>query len=212
MPDSRNRSQTRRAIPPVALGTESMRAGPEADKILYPYIIPFVLICLRTVRCTRTDLARMSKLLAHDNKSHASCLLNLAAASRPASFWPRIIWRFIDCCRVAMRAALPVLMVGRTSKGSIVCRAPDKIFSQLRITRAYIRLLCIPESEHNARMVSLGRLGSYEIRIFEPLAAIPVSALFWIELFDHDAQSSIDSCACRDIEEAVVRFDDFIAR
>jgi hypothetical protein len=36
--------------------------------------------------------------------------------------------------------------------------------------------------------------------------------LFWMELFDHDAQSSVDSCACHDIEEAVVRFDDFIAR
>jgi hypothetical protein len=61
-------------------------------------------------------------------------------------------------------------------------------------------------------MVSLGRVGSYEIRIFEPLAGIPVSALFWIELFDHDAQSSVDSCACRDVEEAVATFDDFIAR
>jgi hypothetical protein len=111
-----------------------------------------------------------------------------------------------------MRAALSVLIVGRTFKGSIVCRVPDKVFSQLRITRAYIRLLCIPESEHNARMVSLARVGSYEIRIFEPLAANPVSALFWIELFDHDAQSSIDSCACRDIEEAMTTFDDFIAR
>ena len=80
------------------------------------------------------------------------------------------------------------------------------------MTRAYIRLLCIPESEHNARMVSLARVGSYEIRIFEPLAAIPVSVLFWIELFDHDAESSVDSCACRDIEDAVVTFDDFIAR
>jgi hypothetical protein len=111
-----------------------------------------------------------------------------------------------------MRAALPVLIVGRTSEGSIVCRVPDKVFSQLRITRAYIRLLCIPESEHNARMVSLARVGSYEIRIFEPLAANPISALFWIELFDHDAESSVDSCACRNIEEAVVRFEDFIAR
>jgi len=61
-------------------------------------------------------------------------------------------------------------------------------------------------------MVSLARVGSYEIRIFEPLAANPISALFWIELFDHDAESSVDSCACRNIEEAVVRFEDFIAR
>jgi hypothetical protein len=93
-----------------------------------------------------------------------------------------------------------------------VCRVPDKVFSQLRITRAYIKLLCIPESEHNARTVSLARIGSYEIRIFEPFPTIPAASLFWMELFDHDAQSSVDSCACHDIEEAVVRFDDFIAR
>jgi hypothetical protein len=61
-------------------------------------------------------------------------------------------------------------------------------------------------------MVSLACVGSYETRIFEPFPATPVAALFWMELFDHDAQASVDSCACRDIEEAVVRFDDFIAR
>jgi hypothetical protein len=111
-----------------------------------------------------------------------------------------------------MSAAYQVLIVGLILKGSIVCRVPDKVFSQLRITRAYIRLLCIPEGERNTRMVSLANIGSYEIRIFEPFPEIPAASLFWMELFDHDAQASVDSCACRDIEEAVVRFDDFIAR
>jgi hypothetical protein len=36
--------------------------------------------------------------------------------------------------------------------------------------------------------------------------------LFLIELFDHDAQSSVDSCVCDDIEEGVAAFEDFISR
>ena len=36
--------------------------------------------------------------------------------------------------------------------------------------------------------------------------------VFLIELFDHDAQSSVDSCVCDDIEEGVAAFEDFISR
>jgi len=36
--------------------------------------------------------------------------------------------------------------------------------------------------------------------------------LFLIELFDHDAQSFVDSCVCDDIEEGVAAFEDFISR
>jgi hypothetical protein len=98
-------------------------------------------------------------------------------------------------------------------RGPIVCKTPDKKFDELRITRAYIKLLCIPEGEQGARMVSLARVGSHEIRIFEISEASSADApLFWIELFDHDAQSSVDSRPCRDIEEAAAAFEDFISR
>jgi hypothetical protein len=36
--------------------------------------------------------------------------------------------------------------------------------------------------------------------------------LFLIELFDHDAQSSVDSRICDDIEKGVAAFEDFISR
>ena len=45
----------------------------------------------------------------------------------------------------------------------IVCKASEIEFSKLRITRAYIKLLCIPEGA--AKMVSLARLGNYEVRM-----------------------------------------------
>jgi len=94
-----------------------------------------------------------------------------------------------------------------------VCKTPDKKFDELRITRAYIKLLCIPEGKHGARTVSLARIANYEIRIFEVSETSSADApLFWIELFDHDAQSSVDSRACRDIKEAAASFEDFISR
>jgi hypothetical protein len=94
-----------------------------------------------------------------------------------------------------------------------VCKTPDKTFSELRIARAYIKLLCIPAGEHGARMVSLGHVGNFEVRMFEASQTSSTDApLFLMELFDHDAQSSVDSCICRDIEEAVAAFEDFISR
>jgi hypothetical protein len=92
-----------------------------------------------------------------------------------------------------------------------VCNISDDKFSKLRITRAYIKLLCIPEGD--VRIVSLVWIGSYEIRMLDASQSSSADApLFWIELFDHDAQSSVDSRACRDIKEAAAAFEDFISR
>jgi hypothetical protein len=36
--------------------------------------------------------------------------------------------------------------------------------------------------------------------------------MFWIELFDHDAQVSVDSCSCREIDDAVAAFEALLAQ
>jgi hypothetical protein len=36
--------------------------------------------------------------------------------------------------------------------------------------------------------------------------------LLWMELFDHDAQISVDSCACREIDEVVSAFDELVSQ
>jgi hypothetical protein len=36
--------------------------------------------------------------------------------------------------------------------------------------------------------------------------------LFWLALFDHGAKISVDSFGCRELEDAVVVFEDFIAQ
>jgi hypothetical protein len=92
-----------------------------------------------------------------------------------------------------------------------VCKASDDEFDKLRIARAYIKLLCIPDGE--AKMVSLARIGNYEIRIFEASQSSSDAApLFSIELFDHDEKSPVDSCVCRDVGEGVAAYQDFISR
>jgi hypothetical protein len=92
-----------------------------------------------------------------------------------------------------------------------VCKASEIEFSKLRIIRAYIKLLCIPEG--TAKMVSLARLGNYEVRMLEGSQDdSDVAPLFSIELFDHDAQSLVDSCRCYGIDEGAAAFRDFISR
>ena len=93
----------------------------------------------------------------------------------------------------------------------IVCKASEIEFSKLRITRAYIKLLCIPEGA--TKMVSLARFGNYEVRMLESSQDDSDAApLFSIELFDHDAQSPVDSCSCCGIDEGAAAFRDFISR
>jgi hypothetical protein len=92
-----------------------------------------------------------------------------------------------------------------------MCKISDIEFSKLRIARAYVRLLCLPEGA--AKMVTLARIGYCEVRMLEaPKAGTADGPLFLIELFDHDAQSSVDSRICCSIDEGVAAFRDFISR
>jgi hypothetical protein len=83
-------------------------------------------------------------------------------------------------------------------------------FTTLRISRAYVSLLARPEGG-DSTAVSLAWIGDFEIRMH---AAAPTSAakqpLFVVDVFDHDAQLSIDSRACHTIAEGAVAFDEFL--
>ena len=91
-------------------------------------------------------------------------------------------------------------------------KIPDNTFRKLRITRAYIKLLCLPEGE--PKIVSLVQIGNYEIRMLEASKAdTDDGPFFLIELFDHDAQSVVDSRVCDDIEQqGVAAFENFVSR
>jgi hypothetical protein len=104
--------------------------------------------------------------------------------------------------------AMAEVNINLTLRGSIVCKNSDSKFNELRIAQSYIKLLCLLEGEHGTRIVSLTRVGDYEIRMVEGSQTNSVDApLFWIEVFDHDAQSSADSCVCHNIKEAGVAFE-----
>jgi hypothetical protein len=92
----------------------------------------------------------------------------------------------------------------------MVCNRSDREFRKLRIARAYIKLLCLPEGD--GRFVSLVRIGNYEVRMLDASqTGSAAKPLFCLELFDHDAQTAVDNCVCHDIEEGVVTFEEFIS-
>ena len=112
--------------------------------------------------------------------------------------------------RAVTPAMLEVIIV-QTLRGSIVCNRSDKEFRKLRLTRAYIKLLCLPEGD--GRFVSLVRIGSYEVRMLDvSQTGSADKPLFSLELFDHDAQTAVDNRVCHDIEEGVATFEQFISR
>jgi hypothetical protein len=85
-------------------------------------------------------------------------------------------------------------------------------FGELRITQTYLKLLGLPRNEHGARTISLERIGRHEVLMFDVSPDSATDApLFWLELFDHEAKSSVDSCSCYEIAQAVTIFDDFIS-
>jgi hypothetical protein len=78
---------------------------------------------------------------------------------------------------------------------------------------AYARLQLIPPGANASRVVALARLGSFEIRLIQPMSVSPTSeARFWLDLFDHDRQLSIDSVGDRVVEDAVIAAEEFIGR
>ena len=78
------------------------------------------------------------------------------------------------------------------------------LLSELRITRAYMRLLFIAPDKDGSKTVSLARIGNYEVLLVEFaqlwLADFPP---LWLELHAHDIDAAIDSCRCHGFEELV---------
>ncbi len=96
--------------------------------------------------------------------------------------------------------------------GLIVSDTPHRMFTELRIARAYVRLSCIPEDDSVAS-VSLISIGNCEIRMFRGRGADSGGMpLFWLELFNHSTKTSVDGFSCHKIKEAASIFDDFVAQ
>ncbi len=96
--------------------------------------------------------------------------------------------------------------------GAIVYQKSDQTLIELRIARAYIKLLCVPDDHPGAKTISIAWIGDHEIRLFDgPRNDGADEPLFWMELFDHGVSVAKDSCSCREIEDAVGAFEELIA-
>jgi len=78
---------------------------------------------------------------------------------------------------------------------------------------AQAKLQLAPPAARASRAVTLMRFGPFEVRVVQPLSAPPTNtAIFWMELFDHDRQLSIDSVGDCTIDDALIAVYDFIVR
>jgi hypothetical protein len=93
-----------------------------------------------------------------------------------------------------------------------MCTKPSQASGRLRVTQAFIALSSIPGSSPVSRTLSIVITGNCEIRMFNALSTSPGDAPpLWIELFDHGDRVSVDGCGCREIDEAVAAFDEFLS-
>jgi hypothetical protein len=82
-----------------------------------------------------------------------------------------------------------------------------------RLYKSYISLNLTPKSESGSRTLPIAHFGAFEVRLVEFEAGDERDSLdLWIELYRYDSQSSVDSCLCRDLDEAEVIGEYFISQ
>jgi hypothetical protein len=78
---------------------------------------------------------------------------------------------------------------------------------------AHAKLQLVSPGARDPRLVTLMRTGPFEVRVVQTLSAVPTNAvIFWMELFDHDRQLSIDSIGECTMDDAVTAVEDLIDR
>jgi hypothetical protein len=84
---------------------------------------------------------------------------------------------------------------------------------ETQLIGAHARLQRIRRDGDVPAMVTLVRLGSFEVRLIQPPQHLPEGTpVFWMELFDHDRRLSIDSVGDLVLADAVMAAEDFIVR
>ena len=94
-------------------------------------------------------------------------------------------------------------------KGAVLSKPPYRKNLETQLLQAHVKLRLASKHGHGLVTATLARHGSYEVRMYEPPHD---EFLFWIELFDHNIQFSIDSYGRHVLEDAVVAADDLIAQ
>ena len=86
-------------------------------------------------------------------------------------------------------------------------------YTERRLIQAYLKLFLAVQIEDGVKTVSLARFGSYEVRVIE-LSRDASASIFpvWLELYEHNTVSTLDSCGCSDLEEAVTAAEDLMSQ
>ena len=72
-----------------------------------------------------------------------------------------------------------------------------------QLYKAYVGLAIAAANEDGSRTVSIRRFSALEVRLIEFAARQQGDNVeIWMELYDYDTQSSLDSCLCHDLDEA----------
>jgi hypothetical protein len=83
---------------------------------------------------------------------------------------------------------------------------------EAKLREAHAKLQVVHQGTDAPRAATLVRFGSFEVRLIQALSLSPASSVrFWLELFDHDRQISIDSIGDRTMDDAVTAAEEFIA-
>ena len=81
-----------------------------------------------------------------------------------------------------------------------------------RIVQSYLSVLRAPPDNLGQRTCLLARHGSYEIRLIEPTEMPEGHRIpFWVELFDRERRTTLNSFGSEDLEEAAVNAEALIA-
>ncbi len=100
----------------------------------------------------------------------------------------------------------------RIASGTSLQKTVIHGFTERRLIQAYLKLFLAAQGEDGAKTVCLARFGSYEVRVIELWHDASASGFpVWLELYEHDTHSTLDSCGCSELEEAVAAADELIS-
>jgi len=79
--------------------------------------------------------------------------------------------------------------------------------------QAYVSLAFAAPAADGSKQTAVARFGAFEVRLVElPRDRASDTSLFWIELYRHDTQTSLDSCRCDDLDDAELALQHLIVR
>jgi hypothetical protein len=87
----------------------------------------------------------------------------------------------------------------------------DENSLESKIVQAYVLLSLTRVDSKGQQTVSVENHGTYDVRLVEHPGKSCANIMFWVELFDHQTATTLDSYAVDQIEEAVATASGFIS-